>query len=58
VGGASHSGVEAAAKILNCDKELLLKDDASQKVTIYDAEDASTWGQSILDKIEFRRKAL
>lgn len=58
VGGASHSGVEAAAKILNCDKELLLKDDTSQKVTIFDAEDASTWGQSIFDKIEFRRKGL
>jgi len=58
VGGASHSGVEAAAKILNCDKQELLKDDAAQKLTIHDAEDSTTWSQAIKDKIDFRRKGL
>ncbi len=56
VGGAAHSGVEAAAKILECDKEELLKDDKTQHVTIYDAEDAANWGQIVLNKIELRRR--
>jgi phytoene dehydrogenase-like protein len=43
VGGATHSGVAAAAAILKCKPEDLLIEDANQKLRIYDAEDASTW---------------
>jgi phytoene dehydrogenase-like protein len=43
VGGATHSGVEAAATILGCLSSDLLVKDESQKLRIYDAEDMSTW---------------
>lgn len=43
VGGATHSGVSAAALILNCEKDDLLIPDPNQKVRIYDAEDQSNW---------------
>jgi all-trans-retinol 13,14-reductase len=43
VGGATHSGVAAAAAILKCKPEDLLIEDANQKLRIYDAEDATTW---------------
>lgn len=43
VGGATHSGLAAAAVILNCHKDDLLIEDANQKLRIYDAEDATTW---------------
>lgn len=52
VTGATYSGLEAAARILNCKSDdLLLKDD-SQKITIYDAEDTSTWSEFIHKKRE------
>src|SRR5690606_11853791 len=38
VAGASYSGVQTAAKILNCKQDDLIKSDASQNVRIYDAE--------------------
>ena len=47
IGGATHSGVEAAAAILNCSKEELLQPDPNQKLRIYDAEDSSTWSEFI-----------
>jgi phytoene dehydrogenase-like protein len=43
VGGATHSGVAAAAIILGCQSEDLLIEDADQKLRIYDAEDSTTW---------------
>jgi len=43
VGGATNSGVEAAAAILGCKSADLLREDVAQKLRIYDAEDASTW---------------
>ncbi len=43
VGGATHSGVSAAALILNCKKDDLLIKDVNQKIRIYDAEDQTTW---------------
>jgi phytoene dehydrogenase-like protein len=43
VGGATHSGVSAAAAILNCNKEDLLKDDQTQHLRIYEAENSSSW---------------
>ncbi|MGK4568441.1 phytoene desaturase family protein [Flavobacterium sp. 3HN19-14] len=43
VGGATHSGVAAAALILNCKSEDLMIEDENQKIRIYDADDQSTW---------------
>lgn len=43
VAGATYSGLEAAAKILDCTREDLLIADDEQKVRIYDAEDAASW---------------
>jgi all-trans-retinol 13,14-reductase len=56
VGGATHSGVEAAAKILNCSTQDLLKADPSQNIRIYDAEDKATWPEFILQKIADRKR--
>lgn len=47
VGGATHSGVAAAATILGCKPEDLLIEDANQKLRIYDAEDKTTWPEWI-----------
>lgn len=43
VGGATHSGIAAAAIILGCNPQDLIIEDSNQKLRIYDAEDASTW---------------
>lgn len=52
VTGATYSGVETAAVILNCKPDDLLPDDANQKITIYDAEDPATWSEYIHKKRE------
>ena len=39
VAGASYSGVQTAAIILNCKQEDLIKTDESQNMRIYDAEE-------------------
>ncbi|MFV8345682.1 phytoene desaturase family protein [Flavobacterium sp. ZB4P13] len=56
VGGATHSGVIAAALILNCKSEDLLMEDANQKLRIYDAEDVSTWPEWIHVKRSDKRR--
>lgn len=43
VGGATHSGIAAAAAILKCTSEDLIVEDAQQQLRIYDAEDPNTW---------------
>jgi len=43
VGGATHSGIAAAAAILKCKAEDLIIEDAEQKLRIYDAEDNLSW---------------
>ena len=50
VGGASHSGIAAAAAILNCTPDDLLKENADQKLRIYDAEHPSGWPEWIHTK--------
>ena len=55
VAGAGHSGVNIAAKILNCRPEQLLISDESQSVRIYDAEDSTLYPENIKSKIKFRR---
>jgi all-trans-retinol 13,14-reductase len=43
VGGATHSGVAAAATILNCKPDDLMIDAENQLLRIYDAENPETW---------------
>lgn len=50
VTGATYSGLEAAARVLNCRSEELLIADENQKITIFDAEDPSTWNEFIHKK--------
>lgn len=50
VGGAAHSGVAAASKILNTTSEKLLENKEGQHIRIYDAEDESTWPDWVFQK--------
>lgn len=43
VGGATHSGVNAAALILGCTPSDLMIEDANQRIRIYEADDAQSW---------------
>jgi phytoene desaturase len=52
VAGAAHSGVEAAAQILQVKAATLMQADANQKLRIYDAENADSWPDFIKSKIE------
>lgn len=52
VTGATYSGLETASKILNCKSDDLLIADENQKITIFDAEDDSTWSEFIHKKRE------
>lgn len=56
VGGATHSGVEAAAVILGCKAADLLREEEGQKLRIYDAEDSSTWPDWIYVKREHKSR--
>jgi phytoene dehydrogenase-like protein len=56
VGGASNSGVQTAATILNCRQEDLLKPLEGQNIRIYDSEDSSTWPQWIHQKMEDKKR--
>jgi all-trans-retinol 13,14-reductase len=55
VTGATYSGLETAAKILNCKSTDLIQEDDSQSITIFDAENPDSWSEFIhqkrLDKI-------
>ncbi len=56
VAGASHSGVETAAAILNCSPADLLSNGEGQQVSIFDAEDNSRWPAWIHQKIADRQR--
>ena len=58
VGGATYSGVAAAAKILGCLPEELLKHDESQQLRIYDADDSATWPGWIHEKRKVKKDRL
>ena len=53
--GAGMSGVMAAAEILNCRTEDLMKTDGSQNIRIYDAEDSSKWPAWVYQKIKDKK---
>jgi phytoene dehydrogenase-like protein len=58
VGGATNSGVEAAARILNCRAQDLLIQDERQNIRIYDAEDRSSWPDWVHQKRKVRKDRL
>ena len=55
VAGATYSGVQTAARILNCRDDDLLKPDPSQDLRIYDAEDSTHWPPWIHQKIKDKK---
>lgn len=55
VAGATYSGVQTAAKILNCSQADLLIADPSQQLRIYNAEDSSQYPEWIQKKINGKR---
>jgi all-trans-retinol 13,14-reductase len=56
VGGASNSGVQTAATILNCRQEDLIKPEEGQSVRIFDAENSSSWPEWIHQRMEDRKR--
>lgn len=55
VAGASFSGVQTAAKILNCSQGDLIAPDNSQNIRIYDAEDDTEYPKWMQQKMKVRR---
>jgi phytoene dehydrogenase-like protein len=58
VAGAANSGVKTASVILKCEPSDLLKHDPEQNVTIFEAEDPSTWSAFVKQKIKDRSARL
>jgi all-trans-retinol 13,14-reductase len=56
VAGATYSGVQTAATILGCGMRDLLQPDDSQQLSIYEAEDASTWPDWVRAKMQDRQR--
>ena len=55
VAGAANSGVKTASVILKCHPTELLKPNPTQNITIFDAEDSSTWSEHVKQKIKDRK---
>lgn len=58
VTGAGYSGVQTAATILGCQQDDLLKEDKSQELRIFEAEDASNYPDWMLKKMEVKKQRL
>lgn len=58
VAGASYSGVQTAAVILNCKQEDLLKPDNDQNIRIYNAEDNGDYPDWMMKKINKKKDNL
>ncbi|MEG3658824.1 NAD(P)/FAD-dependent oxidoreductase [Arenibacter palladensis] len=58
VAGASYSGVQTAAVILNCKQHDLIKPDLLQNIRIFEAEDDSAYTTDIKQKINLRKARL
>ncbi|TDE10570.1 phytoene desaturase family protein [Dyadobacter psychrotolerans] len=56
VAGATYSGVQTAAKILNCSQDDLLKDSPDQNLRIYSAENVSGYPEWMKKKIQAKTK--
>ena len=55
VTGATYSGVQTAAQILNCTQDDLIKLDESQNIRIFDAEESSEYPEWMLKKIQVKK---
>ena len=55
VAGASYSGVQTAAIILNCKQEDLIKTDESQNMRIYNAENSSEYPEWMIQKMKLKK---
>ncbi|MCK0189282.1 NAD(P)/FAD-dependent oxidoreductase [Arenibacter sp. F20364] len=58
VAGASYSGVQTAAAILNCRQDDLIKPNELQNIRIFEAEDDSDYPTDIQQKIKVRKARL
>ena len=58
VGGATYSGIAAAARILRCMPQDLLIADDNQNIRIYEAEDSATWPDWVHQKRKVRADRL
>jgi hypothetical protein len=58
VGGATNSGVAAAAQVLHCRPDDLLVADKNQHIRIYDAENPLSWPDWIHQKRKIRKARL
>jgi phytoene dehydrogenase-like protein len=58
VTGAGYSGVQTAATILGCMQDDLLKEDKTQELRIFEAEDASNYPDWMLKKMEVKKLRL
>src|SRR5690606_19122421 len=58
VAGASYSGVQTAAIILNCKQDDLLQKDPLQKLQIYEAEDPAGYPIDLQQKIKHKRRSM
>ena len=56
VAGASFSGVNTAAKILNCSMEELMTPQPDQSLRVYEAEDPSTWPAWVHQKMDDKKR--
>ncbi|HMI06906.1 MAG TPA: NAD(P)/FAD-dependent oxidoreductase [Flavobacterium sp.] len=56
VGGATHSGLAAAAAVLGCHTDDFMLENPDQKLRIYDAEDSSRWPDWIHTKRSDKRR--
>lgn len=56
IGGATHSGVNVASKILKCKADDLIIQDKNQKLRVYDAEDSLTWPDWLIQKMADKKR--
>ena len=56
VAGAAYSGIKTAALILNCKEYDLIKQDETQHVRIYDAEDNTHWPEWLHQKMADKKR--
>ncbi|MDB5236591.1 MAG: phytoene dehydrogenase, partial [Hymenobacter sp.] len=56
VAGASYSGVQTAARILNCSMDELITPQQGQALRIYEAEDETSWAPWIHQKMADKKR--
>lgn len=56
VAGATYSGVQTAARILDCSMDSLLKPQEGQEVRIYEAENEASWPEWVRQKMADKKR--